>query len=45
MGMERSEHAQDAESVSIYLKKTTSKSVPSAKIWLATIRGRIEGVE
>ena len=41
MGMERSEYAQDVESASIYLKKITFKSVPSAQMLLATIRGRI----
>lgn len=43
MGMERSKYAQDAESVSIYLKKITSKSVTSVKPSLAIIRRGIEG--
>ena len=41
MGMARLNHAQAIESVSIYLMKIASKSVPSAQMSLATIRGRI----
>ena len=45
MGMGRLKCAQDVESVSIYLMKMASKSVPSAKMLLATIRGKIRGGE
>jgi len=45
MGMGRLKCAQDVESVSIYLMKMASKSVPSAKMLLATIRGRIKAGE
>ncbi len=45
MGMGRLKCVQDVESVSIYLMKRTSKSVPSAQMLLATIRGRIKGGE
>jgi len=45
MGMARLKYAQDVESVSIYLMKIASESVPSAQMLLATIRGRIKGGE
>ncbi len=45
MGMGRLKCAQDVESVSIYLMKMASKSVPSAQMLLATIRGKIRGGE
>lgn len=45
MGMGRLKCAQDVESVSIYLMKMASKSVPSAQMLLATIRGKIRGSE
>ncbi len=45
MGMGRLKCAQNVESVSIYLMKRTSKSVPGAQMLLATIRGKIRGGE
>jgi len=41
MGIGRLKCAQDVQSLSIYLMKRTCKSVPSAQMLLATIRGKI----